>query len=328
MCKNCADPTHHHTDHEDELEEQDEHLHDHGPLAELVTVRDWLRYAVSRFNRAGIFCGHGVTNTYDEAVWLVLATLALPLDRLDPFLDACIPGDERLALYDNIERRVNERIPTAYLVNEAWLGDFRFYVDPRVIVPRSFFAELLDNGLKPWVASPDTVTSALDLCTGSACLAVVMAEVFPNADIVAVDLSPDALDVARHNIDDHGLADRIELVESDLFATLGERRFDLIICNPPYVTAEAMENLPPEYRHEPQLAIAAGDDGMDIVRRLIHGAAPFLYPEGILAVEIGHNRMQVEDAFPTLPFTWLPTRNCADGVFLLHRGDLPDASSR
>ncbi|MDR2689077.1 MAG: 50S ribosomal protein L3 N(5)-glutamine methyltransferase [Azoarcus sp.] len=295
----------------------------HGPLAELVTIRDWLRYAVSRFNRAGIFCGHGVTNTFDEAVWLILATLALPPDRLDPFLDACIPGDERQALFDNIERRVGERIPTAYLVNEAWLGDFRFHVDQRVIVPRSYFAELLDSRLKPWIDNPDTITSALDLCTGSACLAIVMAEVFPNADVVAVDLSADALEVARRNIDAYELADRVELVQGDLFDALGERRFDLIICNPPYVTAEAMASLPPEYRHEPQLALAAGDDGMDVVRRLINGAATFLYPEGILAVEVGHNRIQVEDAFPALPFTWLPTQDCADGVFLLHRKDLP-----
>jgi ribosomal protein L3 glutamine methyltransferase len=305
-----------------------EHEHeDSGPLAELVTVRDWLRYAVSRFNRAKIFCGHGVTNTFDEAAWLILATLALPPDQLDPFLDACIPGDEREALLHNIERRVIERIPTAYLVNEAWLGDFHFYVDQRVIVPRSFFAELLDQRLAPWVEQPESLTSALDLCTGSGCLAIVMAEAFPNADIVAADISPAALEVAEHNITEHQLDDRIELVESDLFARLDERLFDLILCNPPYVTAEAMAELPPEYLHEPQMALAAGEDGLDIVRRLIAEAPRHLYPEGILAVEVGHNRHLVEDAFPHLPFTWLATEGCADGVFLLHRKDLPPQSA-
>ncbi|GHT80746.1 50S ribosomal protein L3 glutamine methyltransferase [Betaproteobacteria bacterium] len=304
-------------------EAEHEHEHESGPLAELVTLRDWLRYAVSRFNRAKIFCGHGVTNTFDEAAWLILATLALPPDHLDPFLDACIPGDERAALLHNIERRVSERIPTAYLVNEAWLGDFHFYVDQRVIVPRSFFAELLDQRLAPWVEQPEALTSALDLCTGSGCLAIVMAEAFPNADIVAADISPAALEVAEQNVTDHALDDRIELVESDLFARLDERLFDLILCNPPYVTAEAMAGLPPEYLHEPQMALAAGEDGLDIVRRLIFDAPRHLYPEGILAVEVGHNRHLVEDAFPHLPFTWLATEGCADGVFLLHRKDLP-----
>jgi ribosomal protein L3 glutamine methyltransferase len=301
----------------------DEHEHEVGPLAELVTVRDWLRYAVTRFNRAGIFCGHGVADVFDEAVWLILATLSLPLKRLDPFLDACIPGDEREKLFHNIERRALDRVPTAYLVNEAWLGDFRFYVDQRVIVPRSLFAELLGQRFAPWVENPEMITSALDLCTGSGCLAIVMAEAFPNADIVAVDSSSAALAVAARNLAEHGLSESIELVESDLFAGLGERLFDLIVCNPPYVTAAAMEKLPREYLHEPRMALAAGEDGMEIVRRLIGEAARHLYPEGIIAVEVGYNRSLVESVFPDLPFTWLSTRNCADGVFLLHSRDLP-----
>lgn len=309
--------------HHDHEHHEDEHEHESGPLAELVTVRDWLRYAVTRFNRAGIFCGHGVTDVFDEAAWLILSSLALPLERLDPFLDACIPSDERQALFDNIERRAVERIPTAYLVNEAWLGQYRFHVDERVIVPRSFFAELLDDGFSPWVEDPQTVTSALDLCTGSGCLAILMAQAFPNADVVAVDLSEDALAVARRNVDDYGLNDQIELVHSDLFDAIGDRRFDLIISNPPYVTADAMASLPPEYLHEPQMALAAGEDGLDIVRRLISEAATHLHPEGILAVEIGHNRDLVENAFPELPFSWLSTEGGEDMVFLLKREDLP-----
>ena len=309
--------------HHDHEHHEDEHEHESGPLAELVTVRDWLRYAVTRFNRAGIFCGHGVTDVFDEAAWLILSSLALPLERLDPFLDACIPSDERQALFDNIERRAVERIPTAYLVNEAWLGQYRFHVDERVIVPRSFFAELLDDGFSPWVEDPQTVTSALDLCTGSGCLAILMAQAFPNADVVAVDLSEDALAVARRNVDDYGLNDQIELVHSDLFDAIGDRRFDLIISNPPYVTADAMASLPPEYLHEPHMALAAGEDGLDIVRRLIAEAATHLHPEGILAVEIGHNRDLVENAFPDLPFSWLSTEGGEDMVFLLKREDLP-----
>ena len=299
--------------------------HHCGPLAELVTVRDWLRYAVTRFNRAGIFCGHGVDNTYDEAVWLILATLSLPPDRLEPFLDASIPFDERAMLLKNIDRRASERVPTAYLVHEAWLGAYRFYVDERVIVPRSWFAELLDNNaFAPWIEDPETVTSALDLCTGSGCLAILMAEAFPNADIVAADLSMDALAVARRNITEYGLDDQIEPVQSDLLDALNGRLFDLILCNPPYVTTESMERLPPEYLHEPALALAAGEDGLDIVRRLISGATRHLHPNGILAVEIGYNQQLVENAFPELPFVWLSTRSGVEGIFLLQQKDLPE----
>lgn len=313
---------HEHDEHE---HHDDDHEHEHGPLVELVTVRDWLRYAVTRFNRAGIFCGHGVQDSFDEAVWLILGTLALPLDRLEPFLDACIPGEERIALLEAIEQRADERLPTAYILGEAWLGDFRFSVDERVIVPRSFFAELLEDGLAPWVEDPDAVGSVLDLCTGSGCLAVLMAHAFPNAGVVAADLSEDALEVARINVADYGLEDRIELVRSDVFSALGGRRFDLILSNPPYVTAEAMDELPPEYLHEPRMALASGDDGLDVVRKLIAEGAAHLNPDGVLAVEVGHNRHIVEAAFADLPFNWLSTRGGDDMVFVLRREDLPGA---
>jgi ribosomal protein L3 glutamine methyltransferase len=317
------------SDHEHLHEHEDEHdeAHEHGPLAELVTVRDWLRFAVTRFNRAGIFCGHGVADTYDEAVWLLLGTLSLPLDRLEPFLDACIPSDEREALFEAIERRTEERLPTAYLLGEAWLGDFRFKVDPRVIVPRSFFAELLEDGFSPWIEDAEAVGSVLDLCTGSGCLAILMAHAFPNAIVTAVDLSDDALAVAGENVAAYGLEERIELVKSDVFSALDGRRFDFILSNPPYVTAEAMAALPPEYRHEPRMALAAGDDGLDVVRGLLAGAAAHLNPGGIVAVEIGHNRDIVERAFPDLPFTWLSCRGGDDMVFMLNREDLPSASA-
>lgn len=309
--------------HDEHPEDEHDHEHEHGPLAELVTVRDWLRYAVTRFNRAGIFCGHGVQDSFDEAVWLILGTLALPLDRLEPFLDACIPGEERLDLLQAIEQRADERLPTAYILGEAWLGDFRFTVDPRVIVPRSFFAELLEDGLAPWVEDPEAVGSVLDLCTGSGCLAILMAHAFPHAAVVGADLSADALEVARINVEDYGLEERVELVCSDVFSALQGRSFDLILSNPPYVTAEAMDALPPEYLHEPQMALASGDDGLDVVRRLIAESAAHLNPGGLLAVEVGHNRSIVEEAFPDLPFNWLSTRGGDDMVFLLRREDLP-----
>lgn len=301
----------------------DAHEHEHGPLAELVTLRDWLRYAVSRFNRAGLHFGHGCADAYDEAVWLLLHTLSLPLDRLEPFLDACITAEERERLFEVIERRVGECIPTAYLVNEAWLGDFRFYVDPRVIVPRSFFAELLgDDGLAPWLPEGGDVREALDLCTGSGCLAILMAHVFPNAHVVGADLSDDALAVARRNVDDYGLQDRVELVRSDVFSGLEGRRFDLIVSNPPYVTRASMEALPAEYLHEPRMALAAGEDGMDVVRRILAGAREHLTADGVLAVEVGHNRAEVEAAFPDLPMVWLPTSGGDDMVFLVQAQDL------
>ncbi|MBL8447466.1 MAG: 50S ribosomal protein L3 N(5)-glutamine methyltransferase [Zoogloeaceae bacterium] len=302
--------------------EDDDHEHG-GPLAELVTVRDWLRYAVSRFTRGGLSFGHGSTEAFDEAAYLLFHTLALPLDRLEVFLDACITSEERPALLEIIDRRVDERIPAAYLTHEAWMGNFHFYVDPRVIIPRSYFGELLDEGLAPWVEDPDRVGTALDLCTGSGCLAILMAHAFPQAHITAVDLSPDALTVARRNVDDYGLQGRIDLIESDVFSALGPRRFDVIISNPPYVTADSMSRLPPEYRHEPEQALAAGPDGLDIVRQILAQAHHHLTPQGILAVEVGHNRELVEEAFPDLPFTWLASATDEGKVFLLTQEQLP-----
>ncbi len=311
-------------DHHDDHHEDDEHdhEHEHGPLAELVTVRDWLRYAVTRFNRAGCYFGHGLPDAYDEAVYLVLHTLALPLDRLEPFLDACIPGDEREAIYEVIEKRAVDKLPAAYITGEAWLGDFRFEVDPRVIIPRSYFAELLENGFAPWIQDAEEVTAAMDMCTGSGCLAILMAHAFPNAHITAVDISQDALDVAAANIAAYGLEDRITLVKSDGFASVPEQRFDFILSNPPYVTRESMESLPAEYLHEPGIALGSGEDGLDLVRKLLADAPRFLQPEGLLAIEVGHNRHIVDEAFPALAPTWLSSPGGDDKVFILQAGQL------
>lgn len=291
---------------------------------DLQTLRDWLRWSVSRFTEAGLCFGHGTDNAWDEAVWLITALLHVPRDRLDVLLDARLTRDERLALLAALERRIVHRVPTAYLVHEAWLGDFRFHVDERVIVPRSYFAELLADGFAPWITEPAFVERTLDLCTGSGCLAILMAHAFPNAQVDAVDISPEALAVAVHNVADYGLEAHIELIESDLFAQIpADRRYDLIVCNPPYVTAEAMAALPPEYRHEPALALAAGDDGLDVVRRILASARPHLTDDGVIAIEVGHNRDLVEEAFPDLPVVWLDTDTAEGKVFLVQAADLP-----
>ena len=293
-----------------------------APLHELTTLRDWLRWAVSRFNESGLTFGHGTTNAYDEAAYLLLHALHLPLDRLEPFLDAHLPQGERERLAQLFARRIDGRVPAAYLTREAWLGEFRFYVDERVLIPRSFIAALLPDGLAPFVGSVDGVTAALDLCTGSGCLAILLAHAYPNADIDASDVSSDALTVAQRNVSDYGLADRINLIRSDLFANLPEKSYDVIISNPPYVTAHAMDALPAEYRREPKLALAGGDDGMDAVRVIVHDAPRFLSPQGVLVVEVGNNRDAAETAFPRLPFTWLDVPEAEDAVFVLRREEI------
>lgn len=296
-----------------------------GMPEDLITLRDFLRWAVSRFNEAGLFFGHGTQDAYDEAVYLLQHALHLPLDRLEPFLDAALTAAERETVFAILDRRVRERVPAAYLTHEAWLGGFRFYVDERVIVPRSPIAELLmDDSFAPWLGDPDAVSDALDLCTGSGCLAILLAEACPNAHVDAVDISPGALEVAKRNIADYGLEERVRPIRSDLFDGLQGCRYDLLISNPPYVTAASMRALPAEYRHEPELALAAGEDGLDIVRRILAGARSHLKPGGILAVEAGGNRAIVEDAFPALPFTWLESANGEGMVFLLQREQLQD----
>ncbi|MEQ1593411.1 MAG: 50S ribosomal protein L3 N(5)-glutamine methyltransferase [Thiobacillaceae bacterium] len=290
---------------------------------QLHTVRDCLRFAVSRFNEAELFFGHGSDNAYDEAVYLILHTLHLPLEQLDPFLDARLTKTELATVLVIVRRRIEERLPAAYLTHEAWLGEHAFYVDERVIVPRSFIAELLREQLAPWIDDPDTVGSVLDLCTGSGCLAILAALVFPNTEVDAIDLSPDALDVAAINVGEYDLDEQIELIQSDLFNNLAGRTYDLIISNPPYVNAESVALLPQEYLHEPELALGSGDDGLDATRIILASAKTHLNPGGFLVVEIGHNRDELEAAYPHLPFTWLDTHSGDQHVFLLRRDELP-----
>jgi len=297
--------------------ENTDHLHTDF----LRTVRDLLRYAVSHFNRAGLSFGHGTDNAFDEAAYLVLHSLHLPLNRLEPFLDAALSPAEIESALELIHARIDKRLPAAYLTNEAWLGDFRFYVDERVIVPRSHIAELLGDQLSPWITDAAAVERCLDLCTGSGCLAVLLAHAFPKAHVDATDISADVLEVAQRNVNDYGLKKRIELHQCDLFGRLSGR-YDVIISNPPYVGAETMAALPAEYRAEPSLALAGGKDGVDTISRIIDKAPDYLTPDGVLVVEVGHDRAALEETYPDLPFVWLETRAGEDFVFLLTAGDL------
>lgn len=282
----------------------------------LTTVRDLLRYAVTRFNNAKLFFGHGSSNALDEAAYLILHTLHLPLDKLEPFLDAKLLPDEVAQLLAVIERRATDRTPAAYITHEGWLGTYRFYVDERVIVPRSFIAELIPDLFSPWLEG-ERVERVLDVCTGSGCLAIMLADAFPQAQVDALDISHDALQVAQRNVEEYDLQDRVRLFESNLYANLPVQQYDLIISNPPYVNSSSMQKLPQEYRAEPEIALAGGMDGMDLVREILAGAAKLLTDDGVLVVEIGNERANAERAFPNAEFTWLTTSAGDDMVFLL-----------
>jgi len=292
--------------------------------AHLRTVRDLLRFSVSRFDEAGLAYGHGTANAQDEAAYLILHTLHLPLDRLEPFLDAHLLPAELNGVLDIVERRVRDRVPAAYLTHEAWLGDFRFYVDERVIVPRSHIAAALDHSLAAWIEDANSIQRALDLCAGSGCLAILLAHAFPHASVDAADVSAPALEVARRNIGEYRLSERVRIYESDLFAALAGQRYDVIVSNPPYVSDGLMQALPPEYRYEPVLALCGGEDGLRIVRRILREARAHLTRRGILLVEVGEARVALEAAYPDLEFTWLEVGAEDASVFLLARDQLPD----
>ena len=295
--------------------------------ANLRSLRDVLRYAVTRFNERPIFFGHGQLDAFDEAAFLVTRALKLPFERMEMFLDAFLTHAEINTLIELVERRVKKRVPVAYLLGEAWLQGYRFQVDSRVIIPRSFIAELLKDRLSPWIADPATVRSVLDLGTGSGCLAVIAADVFPGAEVDAVDISVDALAVAAHNVEEYGLSDRVRTIESDLFETLGSSRYDLILCNPPYVTDDALAKLPHEYSHEPTLALAGGPDGLDLVRRVVAMAHAHLNEQGLLVVEVGDGRAAFEREYPRLPVIWATTSAGDDMVLIARGADLPAQSS-
>lgn len=297
---------------------------------ELVTLRDVLRYAVSAFSAADLHYGHGSDNAVDEAVFLILETLHLPVDDFNAFADARLTAREKGLLGERIALRVEERLPTAYLTGRTYLMGLPFRSDTRALAPRSFIAELLRSPLfdgtgegMALVEDPDAISSVLDLCTGGGSLAIFAALSFPNAEVDGADLSAEALSLAAENVADHGLDDRVHLFQGDLFEAVGDRTYDLIITNPPYVGREVMEMLPAEFRHEPVMALAGGEDGFDIVRRILAEAADHLNPGGGLLCEIGTDRELLEAEYPDTPFLWLDTEGSEGEVFWLTREQLP-----
>ncbi len=289
---------------------------------QLRTVRDIIRFAVTAFASNPVYFGHGYPGPVEEATYLVLHALGLPHEERDLWLDAHLLPDERRSALELVQRRIVERRPAAYLTHEAWLGPFRFYVDERVIVPRSFIADALNEGLDPWIDDFEALTRVADICTGGGSLAILLALKCPRARVDAVDLSPEALAVATKNVTDYGLRDRVHLLQGDLFEGLARGAYDLIVSNPPYVDAQAMANLPAEYGKEPEMALASGADGLDHVRRLIAEAPAFLKAEGLLVVEIGHQRAALEAAFPKLPLIWLDLPQGDSYVFVVRREGL------
>ena len=295
--------------------------------SQLSTVRDFLRWALSEFRRAKLVHGHGTSSAMDEAAFLILETLKLPVDDINPWLDATLLVAERRELAEIVRRRIETRKPTAYLVQKAYIGGVPFHVDERVIVPRSFIGELMATGIfggdeAPLIDDVSQVTSVLDLCTGSGCLAVLAAGIFPEAEIDAADLSGDALEVARINVEEHGFAGRITLRQGDLFEAVEGAAYDLIICNPPYVSAAEVDAFPPEYGHEPVMAHIGGDDGLDLVRRILDEAADHLNPGGGLICEIGTGRELLVADYPHLDFLWLDTEESQGEVFWITREQL------
>lgn len=292
-----------------------------SPLEDdLASVRDYLRYAFSRFASSPLYFGHGTDNTWDEAVQLVMRSLNLPLENNKIFLGAQLVRKERQLILERIERRVTEQVPLAYLLGEAWFMGLPFNVDPRVLVPRSPLAELLEKGLQPWLGDLQ-VGRILDLCTGSGCIGIAAATVFEDAEVDLADVSADALEVAESNIEMHELGERVRTVQSDVFSNLHER-YDVILSNPPYVNERDLASMPAEFSHEPVLGLAAGADGLDIARRILAGAAERLTENGLLIVELGNSWPELDAAYPQLPLTWLEFENGGDGVFAISAPDL------
>lgn len=290
---------------------------------QLSTIRDFLRWAASEFIAAKLFYGHGTDNPWDEAEQLVLHAIHLTPPLGDEWLDARLTYSERERIVANIQRRINERIPAAYITGQAWFAGLPYVVDARVLVPRSPIAELIEKRFSPWLVNePQQI---LDLCTGSGCIGIACAYAFPDAEVQLSDISYDALAVAEENIQQHGMTERVFAMQSDLFENLHGQRFDLIVSNPPYVDAEDMASLPDEFHAEPELGLASGDDGLDFTRRLLKEAADFLTEEGLLVVEVGNSWPALEAAYPALPFTWVEFERGGHGVFVLTVHDLRNA---
>lgn len=289
-------------------------------VSELHTLQDMMRWAVSRFNAAHLFFGHGTDNAWDEAVQLILPSLYLPIDVPPHVLNSRLTTSERQKIVELVIRRIKERTPVAYLTNKAWFCGLEFYVDERVLVPRSPIGELIQAQFQPWLI--EEPTRILDLCTGSGCIAIACAHAFPEAEVDAVDISIDALHVAEQNIQDHGLEQQVFPIQSDGFRNIPKDKYNLIVTNPPYVDQEDMDNLPQEFRHEPELGLAAGVDGLDLVRRILANAPHYLTSKGILICEVGNSMVHMMEQYPEVPFTWLEFEHGGHGVFMLTHDQL------
>lgn len=287
----------------------------------LQTIRDMIRFATSKFNENGLFFGHGTDNAWDEAAALVFHTLHLSHELGGLVFDAHLTEKEKNTILTLIEKRITTRVPLAYLTHEALFAGLSFYVDERVLIPRSPFAELIANQFEPWV-DPSQTHAILDLCTGSGCIAIALAKAFPEAQVDASDISQDALAVANINALRHHLEDQITFYQSDLFESIPKKQYDLIVSNPPYVDAKDMAALPKEYSHEPVSGLAAGQDGLDYAVKIIQQSAKYLSPHGILFVEVGNSEAALVDKFPNIPFTWIEFENGGGGVFMLTHKDI------
>ena len=289
-------------------------------VEQLHTIIDWIRFASSQFQSNQLYYGHGTDNPWDEAVLLVTASLHLPFDITPQQAECRIITDEKALLAERIQRRVEERIPVAYLINEAWFAGMPFYVDERVLVPRSPLAELLDNRVSPWLDGIEP-SRVLDLCCGSGCIGIASLQQFEEAQLDLADLSEDALDVAQINVERYGLYEQVAVIKSDLFSNL-QGPYDLILSNPPYVDAADLADMPQEYHHEPAMGLGSGDDGLDITRRILAEAPDYLSDNGVIVVEVGNSWINLEAAFPQVPFTWVSFENGGDGVFVFTKAEL------
>ncbi|WP_256383067.1 50S ribosomal protein L3 N(5)-glutamine methyltransferase [Photobacterium toruni] len=293
-------------------------------VSELHTLQDMLRWTVSRFNAAGLFYGHGTDNAWDEAVQLVLPTVYLPLDVPPEVRNSRLTSSERHRIVERVMHRINDRTPVSYLTNVAYFCGMEFFVDERVLVPRSPIGELIENRFEPFLQQEPT--RIMDLCTGSGCIGIACAHMFPEAEVDIVDISTDALAVAEQNITDHGLEQQVIPLRSDLLRDIPKDKYDLIVTNPPYVDQEDMDSLPEEFRHEPELGLAAGSDGLKLVRRILANAPDYLKDDGILICEVGNSMIHMEEQYPHIPFLWLEFANGGHGVFMLTREQLVDCA--
>jgi len=301
--------------------------HRSAVISALTTLRDYVRWGASRFNEAKLCFGHGTINAIDEAAALVLHALHQPHDLPAGYFNCVLSLEEREDVLNLLQRRIDERLPAAYLTGEAWFAGLAFKVDPRVLVPRSPIAELIEQRFSPWIGEPEAVEDILDLCTGSGCIAIACAYAFPDAGVDAVDISADALDVAASNVERHEMEDQVSLYQGDLFAAVPNKRYDIIVSNPPYVNSKEWEGLPAEFHAEPKLGLEAADNGLAAVKQILSEAGEFLKPEGILVVEVGSSAEALEEAYPEVPFCWLDFERGGDGVFLLTAEQLREYSA-